>query len=220
MQRLPAEEECLWSREGSFTWQETYHQACRYAKLLQAQGIKSQELVAVYLQNSPEFIFSTLACWALGSAPAYINYNLAGDALIHCLRISGAKLVLVDADDICRSQIESSRDRIERGLHMKIIILDKKTKSDIADQKPERPNDNYRSGITPASPMALFYTRSVHASVVAAVGPISPDDVVLTSLLSQWYHRFTKGMQLCYIPYDACRKLPQSPAESLIWTKW
>lgn len=104
----------------------------------------------------------------MGSAPAYINYNLAGDALVHCLKVSGAKLVMVDAEDTCRARIEESRDRIESELGMKVIILDETARINMAATPPERPDDTYRVDITPDSPMALYYTRFVIAHLLAS----------------------------------------------------
>jgi len=132
--------------------------ACRYSQFLLSQGVQPGELVAFYLINSPEFVFSYLATWAIGTAPALINYNLAGDALIHCLKLSGSKVVMVDEDAECRGRIEESRSRIEGELGMKIIIMDQETRQMLATMEPKRPEHKYRAKLTPRSPMCLLYT--------------------------------------------------------------
>ncbi|KAJ9635403.1 hypothetical protein H2199_008406 [Coniosporium tulheliwenetii] len=156
--RLPASELCIWSRSGCYTWQQTHQQSCRYAQFLLNQGLQPGELVGFYLQNSPEFIFCTLGSWSVGSAPALINYNLGGDGLIHCLRISGTKLLLVDEDQGCRERIEESRGRIEGELGIKIVILDQTTKASINALEPKRPEQKYRENVKPDFPMCLLYT--------------------------------------------------------------
>lgn len=173
VQRLPSQQECIWSRTGCYTWRETHEYACCYAQLFLSQGIRSRGLVAIYMQNSPELIFSTLGSWAIGCAPAFINYNLAGDALIHCLKTSGATMVLVDAGNDCTTRIEESRDKIEDDLGMKIVILNEEIKTEIATEAPQRPDDEHRERITPDFPMALFYTSGTTGFPKACSFPIS-----------------------------------------------
>ncbi|KAF1991572.1 acetyl-CoA synthetase-like protein [Aulographum hederae CBS 113979] len=171
-QRIP-NEDCLWSREGTYTWRETYAQGCRYAQFFLSQGIKPKSLVAFYLTNTPEFILAMLGSWAVGTAPANINYNLAGNALIHCLRVSGSKIVLVDEDSDCRARIEESRDRIERELGMKIVVLDAATKAQIGSLPSDRPKDELRSGLKGEFPMCLLYTSGSTGHPKACPFPVS-----------------------------------------------
>ena len=96
---IPDHTEAIWSRAGCYTWQETYAQAGRYGQFFLQNGVKPAELVSFYLTNQPEFIFAHLGSWSVGSAPAMINHHLAGDALVHCLKVAGGKLVLVDEDE-------------------------------------------------------------------------------------------------------------------------
>ena len=87
-----------------------------------------------------------------------INFNLTGDALIHCLKISGAKLVLVDEEDKVRSRVEDERRRIEE-LGMQTVVLSEDLKKSIAGKSAQRPDDSYRKGLKGSFPSALFYTR-------------------------------------------------------------
>lgn len=161
MHRLPSTEECIWSREGTYTWADTYALCCRYAQFYLSLGIVPGELVAFYLTNSPDFLIAMMGSWAVGSAPANINYNLGGDALLHCLRVSGARVLLVDQDAECRGRIEEVRERIEGELKMKVVVLDDEQKRMIGGLEAKRPADEYRKGVKPEFPMCLLYTRSV-----------------------------------------------------------
>lgn len=158
VKRLPATEQCIWSRAGCYTWGETHAQSCRYAQFFIANSVKPGELVSFYLQNHPEFIFGLMGSWAVGSAPALINYNLGGDALVFCLKISGAKLLVVDEDKGCRERIEQVRDRIEGELGIKIVILDQALRGEICRMEPKRPERKYREGVKGTFPMCIFYT--------------------------------------------------------------
>lgn len=101
--------ECLWTRERTYTYRQVHEVAVQYAHFFRSLGVKSRDLVAVYLQNRAEFLFIWLGLWSIGCAPAAINYNLAGEALVHCLKISGARIVVVDDDADCRARMEESR---------------------------------------------------------------------------------------------------------------
>ncbi|KAH7122390.1 hypothetical protein B0J11DRAFT_531371 [Dendryphion nanum] len=156
--RLPENEEAIWSRQGCYTWGETYAQACRYGQFFLQNNVKTGDLVAFYLTNQPEFVFAHLGSWAVGSAPAMINHHLAGDALIHCLKVSKAKLIVVDDASDTRERIEEVRDRIEGELGMTIQILDQNLKGEICRLEPKRPGDELRAPLKGDFPLFLFYT--------------------------------------------------------------
>lgn len=171
MKRLPPTEQCLWSRAASYTWRDTHQHACRYSSFLLDHGVQPNTLVAFYLQNSPDFVFALLGAWAVGSSPALINYNLGGQGLVHCLKISGATVLLVDADEGCRQRIEEMRSEIEGALGMTIVVVDEQTKREIAAREATRPEDRYRDGVKPTDPMCLMYTRYARSSLLYAFFP-------------------------------------------------
>ena len=88
-----------------------------------------------------------------------INFNLTGDALIHCLKVSDAKILIVDGEEKISSKVEGVRHRIEQELHMQAIVLDQELKSTIAARPFERPDDSYRSGVKSDFPAIVIYTR-------------------------------------------------------------
>lgn len=153
--------ECLWSREGCYSWRETHAMACRYAQFLRSKGVQRPDFVAFYMQNSPEFIFSLLASWALGTAPSMMNFSLGGEALIHCLKTSRSKVVLVDEDSEIQKRMEDVRDRVEGELGIRIVVLDKSTKEWIRGSNPIRPDDLFRAQVKPTDSMMMLFTRYV-----------------------------------------------------------
>lgn len=157
-------EDCIWSREGCFTWSQADERVNQYAQWFLSQGVQPNDLVSFYMMNSPDFIFAWLALWAIGAAPAMINYNLAGNALIHCLKVAGSGLILVDQDADLVARIDEVRTEIEQALTMKIHVLDACAKDAIFSLKPERPDDLFRERVKGNSPMSIFYTRSVLSS--------------------------------------------------------
>ena len=126
-------------------------------------------MVAVYLQNSPDFIIIWLALWSIGCAPAFINYYLGGDALVHCLKISTARLVLVDVNEDCTGRVEECRKAIENELQMNIIVLDQNVKQRIKQVPAVVPEDSFRKGMKLTFPAALYYTRQVSSQRISLV---------------------------------------------------
>lgn len=121
-------------------------------------GICPGDLVAMYLTNSAEFIMIMFATLCIGAGPAFINYNLEGKALMHCLKVCETKLLIVDADPRCQQRIEGSRQEIE-SKNTKIVVLDESLKEEISARPVEVPKDELRKGMKGQWPYCLIYTR-------------------------------------------------------------
>ncbi|OBT41053.1 hypothetical protein VE00_08381 [Pseudogymnoascus sp. WSF 3629] len=150
-------DECIWSREGCYTWTQAYDRVHQYAQWFLAEGVKPKDLVGVYLRNSPDFMLIWLALWSIGSAPALINYNLAGEALVHCLKISGATILLVDSDEALQARINESKSVIEGELNMRCVNLED-AKSVVVTLPAQRPGNELRDNVKGSDPMCLLYT--------------------------------------------------------------
>ncbi|KAK3069876.1 hypothetical protein LTR53_011438, partial [Teratosphaeriaceae sp. CCFEE 6253] len=155
---------CIWSRASpaetptSYTWTQVYENSCRWAGFLEDEGVRPGELMGCYLMNGPEFMFNMLGSWAVGSAPAMINYHLGGDGLVHCLKVADCKVLIVDSDAECVGRVEAVRGRLEGELGMKIVILTPELKAAIYTRAPTRPGNTYRDGVTGTFPIFIFYT--------------------------------------------------------------
>lgn len=81
----------------SWTYKQTYGMALKYGTWLKkTYGVKAKEIVAMEFGNSEKFMFMWFGLWAIGARPAFLNYNLTGKALSHCVSVSTARLVIVD----------------------------------------------------------------------------------------------------------------------------
>jgi fatty-acyl-CoA synthase len=82
----------------SFTYAQLAGRLRAYARWALEQGLTGGEPVALLAPNRPEY----LACWLgvtrVGGVVALVNSNLRGEALAHCLRVSGARHLVVDAE--------------------------------------------------------------------------------------------------------------------------
>ncbi|KAH6644999.1 AMP-binding enzyme [Truncatella angustata] len=149
-------EECIWWRKGSYTWSEVYTRGNQFAHFFLSQGVKPGDLVALFMANSPDFVFAWLGLWAIGAAPALINHNLTKAALLHCLSISDAPLILADGRPELLARIDEVRVELgEKGV--KVVKL-ADVKAEIGGMKAERPSDKLREDVNPGSPFGLFYT--------------------------------------------------------------
>ncbi|KAH8165167.1 hypothetical protein CIB48_g3097 [Xylaria polymorpha] len=149
-------EECIWWRPGSCTWGAAYARANQFAHFFLSQGVAPGDLVAFFMGNSPDFVLAWMGLWAIGAAPALINYNLTRQALLHCLGIAGSKLVLADGPDGILERLEAVAGDLDAS-GVRVVKL-AEVGGQIAASPATRPPDELRASVTPNSPFGLFYT--------------------------------------------------------------
>lgn len=92
-----ADRDVLLFEDRRYTYAQFYDKVLRYGTYLRAHhSIKPGDIVAMDFQNSDTFLFIWWGLWAIGAKPAFINYNLTGKPLTHCIEAATAKLCLVD----------------------------------------------------------------------------------------------------------------------------
>ena len=94
-----ANREFLVYQDKSWTYKEVYDISIKFGTWLKkTYAIAPREVVAMDFMNSPLFVFLWMGIWSIGATPAFINYNLTGDPLIHSVRSSTARIVFVDEE--------------------------------------------------------------------------------------------------------------------------
>ncbi|EMF17293.1 long-chain fatty acid transport protein 1 [Sphaerulina musiva SO2202] len=165
---LRGDSACIWYRptgDGAApdtppvtsSWRETYDSVNRYAQFLLENHVAPGDFVATYLMNSPDFIHHLLGSWAIGAAPALVNYHLTGEGLVHCLKVASSKILVVDEDEGCQQRVQQVRPRLEE-LGIRVVVLDAETKRSIHDKQAKRPDNTYRDHVAADFPIFLFYT--------------------------------------------------------------
>ncbi|CAO2649393.1 Nn.00g067780.m01.CDS01 [Neocucurbitaria sp. VM-36] len=149
---------CIWSRERSYTWQQVHDQAVQWAQFFLANGVKPGDLVATYLMNSADFMVIWLGLFCIGCAPAHLNYNLKGESLIHCLKVAGVKLVLVDSERECAARFETCREQVEKEFGVTSCTLDAALLEKVYSGPVDVPGDEYREHVIASDPTCLLYT--------------------------------------------------------------
>lgn len=139
----------------SYTYAETYETVLRYgAWLRERHGVREGDVVALDYQNSETFLFLWFAIWAIGAKPAFINHNLQGPALTHCLRVSTAKLAMVDP-----RVAESITEDVRRELSgMTFVVFSPEVEAEARRQDPVRYPDSVRSESEYINMAILIYT--------------------------------------------------------------
>jgi fatty-acyl-CoA synthase len=84
--------------ERTLTYRELDAAANRHARWARSLGLAQGDVVALLMENRPEFLTAWLGHAKLGVVTALINSNLAGIPLAHSLRISGAKQLVLGAE--------------------------------------------------------------------------------------------------------------------------
>jgi len=85
-------------QDQSLTYAQMDARANRYAHWALAQGIGRGQVVALLMENRPDFICAWLGLFKVGAQVALINTNLTGTALAHSIAISGAGHAIVGAE--------------------------------------------------------------------------------------------------------------------------
>lgn len=82
----------------TWTYKQAYEVILKYGTWLKGKGVEQDEIVAMDFVNSEMFIWVWFGLWSIGAKPAFINYNLTGTSLMHTIKTSTARLVLVDEE--------------------------------------------------------------------------------------------------------------------------
>lgn len=91
--------DALWFEGRSWNYRAMKQQVDELAVgLSESLGVKNGDIVALFMTNSPEMVFTVYALTRLGAAPALINNALRDDTLLHCVRLPSSSLILCTPD--------------------------------------------------------------------------------------------------------------------------
>jgi len=84
--------------EERYTWRDLDRRANQYARLFQSRGIGQGDVVALLMDNRPDFIFIFYGLAKLRAVTSLINTNLSGATLTHAINVCKPKGVLVGSE--------------------------------------------------------------------------------------------------------------------------
>lgn len=107
------ERECLIYGEACYTYAAVNALINRAAHALHAQGVSCGDVVALAVENRPEFFFLWLGLAKLGATVAFLNTNVSGAPLAHALESTGARHVLIGEECLASfASIEPATDAV------------------------------------------------------------------------------------------------------------
>lgn len=145
---------------ASWSYAELDARANRMAHWALKQGLSAGDVVALCLDNRPDFLAVWIGLAKVGVVTALINPQLTGRSLTHALETAGARHVITGAAQspgvlVAREGLPSvpaiwSLDGAEPGVRALEVAL--------AGLPGTRPDPSHRSGLTGASTALLIYT--------------------------------------------------------------
>jgi fatty-acyl-CoA synthase len=104
----------------------------QYARWGLAQGLRAGDAVGLMMSNCAEYMAVWLGLSRIGAVVALINNNLAGDALVHCIRIVAPRALIVGGD--LAPRLVAVRTRLDSGLSCRVYG---RSTEDLAPLLPE-----------------------------------------------------------------------------------
>jgi acyl-CoA synthetase (AMP-forming)/AMP-acid ligase II len=117
--------------------------------------IQAHEMVALNGPNSAEFLLLVFALEAIGARPSYINHNLTGPALHHCITLCEPRIVLADRETTPR--IEPGKEDLAKAGGIQVVYYDEQLFTSLVDTAP-LPAHRSRDGIQAEDVRSLIYT--------------------------------------------------------------
>lgn len=102
----------IYFEDRAITYREFDEAANRYARWALAQGLGRGDVVALMMENRPEYLIAWLGILKAGAAAALINTNLVKAPLAHSLNISMAKHVVIGVE--LAESYATAVDQLER----------------------------------------------------------------------------------------------------------
>lgn len=84
--------------DRSYTYGQANVEINKHAYAYKLLGVDKGDVVAMVMENRPEFIFHMLALHKIGAISSLINSNSTGDALAHAIRICEPKRVVIGSE--------------------------------------------------------------------------------------------------------------------------
>ncbi|KAI5253965.1 acetyl-CoA synthetase-like protein [Aureobasidium subglaciale] len=163
----PADLKGLQAAELSYA--KVYETVLKFAAWLkQEHGVKKGDMVAIDFTNKPEFVYLWFALFSLGAKAAFINTNLRGKALLHCVKACEARLLVVDPaiEDALTAEVTQ-----ELQGSVKTVVLDAVVETRIVAATGLRVPDEERGGNQMTDTAVLIFTSGTTGLPKPAVVP-------------------------------------------------
>ncbi|TAQ88455.1 hypothetical protein B7494_g3224 [Chlorociboria aeruginascens] len=206
----------------SWTYKQTYDMVLKYGTWFRTvHGVKPKEVVVMDFMNSDKFIFLWFGLWSIGAKPAFVNYNLKGKALAHCIQVSTARLAIIDSE-VTENITEEVKNQLP---NIEFLIFTLEMESSILSTEGIRSEDSTRSESKASNMAVLIYTSGTTglpkpAIFTAMVGVMSVISIGATISIGKKFStqtfwnevRETKATIIQYVG-ETCRYLLSAPPQ-------
>ncbi|XP_069137930.1 long-chain fatty acid transport protein 6-like isoform X2 [Argopecten irradians] len=156
----------LYFEDKEYSYEFIDAMANKMANIILGYDLKPGDTVAAMIQNEPSFVWTLLGLQKIGMVDAFINYHLTAEPLLHSIRASQAKAVIIGSGDGMLESIEEIRHNLPAKLP---IIVQGRLPSELPpgyhslDYALERTHPlpvckTLRSHVTMMSPVCYIYT--------------------------------------------------------------
>ncbi|GAA96919.1 uncharacterized protein L969DRAFT_105494 [Mixia osmundae IAM 14324] len=217
----------------SLTWKEVEDKAHQVGHFFLSKGIKRKDVVAIYMPNKPAYPILWLGLMYIDAVPAFINYNLTGEGLVHCISVADAKFVvfehdlessIADIESVLASKNAEARllrwdDEWSEGLHNSSMptcknaeTVDAKIINNMSTQP--LPHVGHRDKIGFQDPCCLVYTSGTTGLPKAA--SCSHGRIGFASIMWGWVNHIKTGDRI-YTPMPLYHSTASFLAIAMSW---
>ena len=126
----------IYFEDREITYKEFINRANQYSHWFLDNGLKKGDVVALLMENRPEFLMSWIGIAQVGGTTALINTNLTGHPLNHSLSISGAKKLILGKELL--DNFETTNESIKSSFQVWVEGESNKTKFNNLNQNLEK----------------------------------------------------------------------------------
>ena len=143
----------------SYTYSDLDRESNQVANWAIKKGYKTGDVVALLMENKPEFIFIWLGLSKLGITIACLNNNIKSKSLAHCIQTSKSKSLILSSDLI--DNYSSAEDLIDDQLSVYVSgdkVQGFENIDDDNEKNTNRPNSSIRKTLTNSESLFYIYT--------------------------------------------------------------
>ncbi len=104
----------IYFEDRRVTYKEWDAAANKYARWALDHGVKQGDVVALLMENRPEYLFAWVGMARIGAVTALINTNVQSQALAHCLNTAKPKHLILGAE--CAQGYVSATSYLDRAM--------------------------------------------------------------------------------------------------------
>ncbi|SHG69225.1 fatty-acyl-CoA synthase [Thermosyntropha lipolytica DSM 11003] len=138
-------------QDKQVSYQEFHIRANRFAWFFVSEGIRKGDVVALWLNNSPDYLAMVIGLSRIGAIAALISTELKGEKLAEDINLSEARLLIVE--DGFKEKLEEAKDFLRLRYPGKILFY-----SEVLNLLPEQTENPSCSEVKNFEPFVYLYT--------------------------------------------------------------